>query len=343
MLAVPQFHAKVTLATNENFCTRVQHWKQTGNIVRSFKELALNHVLRINMSSHLHETAVTVQLSKNPNCNEDSLWPIMPVFHDKRQRDNVFTTCVQKALFGTITPAEIVSFVELNKALGASIITIFFSQRLKNPSKTYKAVEPYVKSGLVEVLSWTLKHEWTGIFDLGMAASATECVYRNIHRSKYMALHDIDEYLIPTKHLDWSGMISELRTGHNLTKYASLSFSNSIFQEKIKKSRQNNCESPIYFKRFWRDAHPSKGHPKVMVDLDTTITAYCHDIKTWKDGVSKKFDVPPHIGLLFHYRKYLGHRVKKVKKWIKDTRVSKWHSVVYPSIMKQVPICKDSN
>lgn len=330
MKQVPLVHAKVTMSSKETFCAPVHHWKQTGEVQHNWHEVVLNHVLRITLSEQFHKGEPdSIQLSKESNCN--TLFPIMPVFYDKRKRNNTFVACLQKALFSKVSPSDLVNFVELNRELGASIITIFFSKSLREVDKMYKSVLPYIESGLVEVIGWTLKK---GIHEFGMSASATECVYRNINRARYMSLCDVDEFLIPFKHLKWSSMIDELRTKFDLNKYASLQFGNALISETVEPGPKTKCKVPSYFTRLWRNASPETLHPKVMVDLDTTISAYCHDIKSWKDGINKEFKVPFEDGALFHYRKFLGHRSKSVKKWIHDTTVKRYISHIIPSIEK---------
>ena len=105
--------------------------------------------------------------------------------------------CIQEGICGV--PAEtLISFVELNKALGASFITILWIQTIEE--SVYNAMIPYIKSGLVEMLDWKVT---TPIRNYGTHAAYNECVYRNIHRAEYVALHDIDEVFIPHKHDDW--------------------------------------------------------------------------------------------------------------------------------------------
>ena len=323
--------------SGQSSCTMVEHWKQTGNVVKSpWYEVTLNHVYRIK----LNERPESIQLSKDSQCNK--LLPLMPVFKPKEVKNKyTFTTCIQKALYDDIEPAEVVNFIELNRALGSSMITIYFHRNLKAKDAIYKSIKTYINTGYVEVLGWSLADGWLGqIFDVALSASATECVYRHMSISEYMALHDVDEFLIPMKHEDWFGMLKELKTKYNLSKYASLSFANSLFQEKEEAGPKMECAVPIYFKRYLRDDDPKRSHPKVMVNLNITITAYCHDIKTWKDGAEKELLIPFEIGLLFHYRKNLGHRVNIFKRSKHDTIVNKYMNTVIPALKKNSCITK---
>ena len=328
-----QLHAKVTLSSGKTFCSPVQHWKQNGDVVLNWHEVTLSHVLRIPLTDE-SQIPTSIQLSKETSCN--NLLPYMPVFHDTvATSKHMFTTCIQKALFDDIKPGEVVNFIELNRALGSSMITIYFHRNLREMDKVYKAIETYVKSGFVEVLGWTIAKHWDDqIFDTALSASATECVYRHSHRSKYMALHDLDEYLIPMKHQDWHEMLKELKTKFDLSQFASLSFANSLFQEKEEKGPEMDCAVPIYFKRYLRDNDPKRSHPKVMVNTNATITAYCHDIKTWKDGLKKELLIPFEIGILFHYRKALEGRISVAKEWKHDTIVNKYMTTVLAAVKK---------
>lgn len=69
------------------------------------------------------------------------------------------------------------------------------------PRHMYDILLPYINSGLVEVIDWSLKgpsipsdiYTW----DNGMSGVINECIYRNMNRVKYLGLHDIDEYIVP--------------------------------------------------------------------------------------------------------------------------------------------------
>ena len=332
---VPQLYARVVMFNGSQFCTQVKHWKQNGQIMRNWHEHIINHALRIDLKVSDGRPDY-LQITKDQHCKESTLSSTMPVFYDKRERKNVFATCLQKALFNDVTPESVVAFVELNKALGASYITMFLSNQLKRTEDIYKSMLPYIKEGVVEVIDWRMKEN---IHEFGMAASATECIYRNIHRARFMSLHDIDEFLIPKKHPTWHGMIEDLKNFTDISKYASLQFGNAFFSEKTSSIlTASKCELqyiPIYFKRTQRNEYPEVVHPKVMVDLDTTITAYCHDIKNWYDGVNKELRVPKEIGMSFHYRNVLGHRVHSVKKWVQDDVMKRYIDTIMPKIERK--------
>lgn len=289
--------------SSQPLCLEVKKWRQVGWVREKIKppETYVTYLLRIS-----HPTLTTVpkyiSLSYDRNCEKSTLLPKMPVFFDKRPRDNIFAVCTQKGLFGHVTPNGIIDWIEMNRALGAAIITIQIQyDQLGDQIK--EVLVPYIKSGFVELIDWKIT---VTTRDYGMSASANECIYRNINRAMFVTIQDTDELLVPQKHSTWPELIAHLKTIINIEEYASFSFRNTHWYDSgdplLTESPCPGRDIPRYFNWTLRTSSPTYASPKVMANLDSTIAAFCHCIWRWKYGVRKEFPISPALGLSHHYR-----------------------------------------
>ena len=93
-------------------------------------------------------------------------------------------------------PQILIDWIELNLVLGAKIITIYFQYV---PEIFYEIMKPYINEGLVEILDWNLKplvFSGTDRYE-GQFSVINDCIYHYMYRVKYLALMDMDEFIIP--------------------------------------------------------------------------------------------------------------------------------------------------
>ena len=308
---MPTFFGKVVMSNGKTFCRKIEYWKKIAPRFtapyRHGPDTYYCNLLRIRLNL-MHEPPLYIAMSQNEFC--DDLLPPMPVFYDNRRKREKFAVCIQKGIFGI--PAEtLISFVELNKALGASFITIWI-QTIEE--SVYNAMIPYIESGLVEMLDWKVT---TPIRNYGTHAACNECVYRNIHRAEYVALHDIDEVFIPYKHDDWFGMLDDLGKITNIKNYAGFRFESLPWCDKgnsikvaskgisIKAAsilKHNGTFLPYYFKDTYRWENIDIHRPKMMLSMDRAFAGHNHIIPHYMWGVRECVHVPHSIGMSHHYR-----------------------------------------
>ena len=308
-------YAKIPLTTSKDNtktdstgfrCLKVKKWKQVGWVRENIlpPETYVAYLLRIKAPAILNVVPQYIQLSTNRDCsNENALLPRMPVFYDERPKRGVFAVCTQKGLFGQVTSDEVVNWVEINRAMGAAIITIQI-QRDELGDQIKRVLKPYLNEGFVELIDWKIT---VTTRDYGMSAGANECIYRNVNRAQFVTIHDIDELLVPQQHHNWPEMMNHLRSIINLNEYASISFRNTHWyysgNEKLLTGQFcGEVEMPRYFNWTLRTKHPTLASPKVMANLDNTIAAFCHTIWRWKRGTRKVYHISPSLGLSHHYR-----------------------------------------
>ena len=127
--------------------------------------------------------------------------PISP----KENREE-FAVCVPP-LHGNINPRKLVEFVEMTRLLGAQRIVFYDYQVSEDIAKI---LEYYQDKEYVEVIPWMYPHllerdSWYH----GQLIAIQDCLYRNMHSAEYLTFNDIDEYIVPHEHADWSQLVEQ--------------------------------------------------------------------------------------------------------------------------------------
>ncbi|XP_069468242.1 uncharacterized protein [Ambystoma mexicanum] len=164
-----------------------------------------------------------VSIHWGPEADSDQL----PVFEIKNRNPGPisanFTVCIS-TLFGNYNNIlQAVQSIEMYKLLGAQKVVIY-----KNncSAALEKILQYYSAEGTVEVVAWPI-HEhlsttnaWKYSKDpkdigyYGQLVTLNDCIYRNMYRSKYVILNDLDEIILPFKHVNWPSMMESLQKQH---------------------------------------------------------------------------------------------------------------------------------
>ncbi|XP_030391513.1 beta-1,4-galactosyltransferase galt-1-like [Gopherus evgoodei] len=173
----------------------------------------------------------------------------LPRFEIKNRDDKTlsveFTVCIS-TMFGNYNNVlQFIQSIEMYKILGAQKVVIY-----KNSCSQLmeKALEFYVAEGTVEIIPWPItsyfnvSSYWHFSMDTkdigyyGQITALNDCVYRNMYRSKFVLLNDIDEIILPIKHLNWKTMMSSLQEQNPGT--GIFLFENHIFPKTVYSSNE---------------------------------------------------------------------------------------------------------
>uniref|UniRef100_A0A3B3WPX6 Glycosyltransferase family 92 protein n=1 Tax=Poecilia mexicana TaxID=48701 RepID=A0A3B3WPX6_9TELE len=118
-----------------------------------------------------------------------------------------FTSCFSTMLIFTVqTVLQLVQTVEMLQLLGVNRIVIY---KTNCSNETQRVLDYYTDKGLVEVVPWSLSkylkvsrrakpdQDPGDIHYFGQIPALNDCLYRFMYRSKYVALHDPDELILP--------------------------------------------------------------------------------------------------------------------------------------------------
>lgn len=225
-------------------------------------------------------------------------------------KKHIITVCVKPLNFTEDISLHLLSWIEMNRLLGANQFYIYVSSV---NSRTLKVLEWYSKNGNIsEVI--VLKHR--GIPRTGNTAGVlsvwqrrkyelviyNDCLYRNIHTSEYVLPVDIDEIIIPKKFITWQQLLSDLFNGTRLTSnYASFSVRNTYYVDNFTMDNNNEISFLKDLKRS--DYSPEKKSGKSFVSTDNALVAFHHYAwKALRPGVSNVYFIPPILIQMNHYK-----------------------------------------
>ncbi|XP_040181118.1 beta-1,4-galactosyltransferase galt-1-like [Rana temporaria] len=135
-----------------------------------------------------------------------------------------FTVCLS-TLYGNYNNVlQVIQSIEMYKILGASRVTIYNTNCSRDVEKVLRH---YVDEGTLEVVPWPIdRHLRTSkkwhyseglaaeIGYFGQTATLNDCLYRNMYKSRFVLLNDIDEILLPVKDWDWPSLMEDLQNKH---------------------------------------------------------------------------------------------------------------------------------
>ncbi|KAK3096068.1 hypothetical protein FSP39_022708 [Pinctada imbricata] len=137
----------------------------------------------------------------------------------QKMRINV---CVSP-IFGNVSYARLVEFIELSRLMGADHFT-FYSYDV--PKKLTEVLQYYTRLDIVTVLPWTLPIPPGLIWYNGQVVSINDCLYRSMPFFSHVAFIDLDEMIVPQNSIfSWK----EILTASNDDRFAGYSFVSAPF------------------------------------------------------------------------------------------------------------------
>ncbi|XP_068127908.1 uncharacterized protein [Hyperolius riggenbachi] len=148
-----------------------------------------------------------------------------------------FTVCISSIYGGYNNVLQMVQSIEMYKILGVSRVTIYNTSCSQNIDKVLRH---YIHEGTLEVVSWPIdkylktSKAWrysegvtSQIGYFGQTSTLNDCLYRNMYKSKFVLLHDIDEIILPVQDEDWFSLMEHLQRLHPDTSV--FRFENHVF------------------------------------------------------------------------------------------------------------------
>uniref|UniRef100_A0ABM5F7A6 Glycosyltransferase family 92 protein n=1 Tax=Pogona vitticeps TaxID=103695 RepID=A0ABM5F7A6_9SAUR len=157
---------------------------------------------------------VSVHSSSKGNIEELPQFEIRNRVHST-QFSAEFTVCLSVMVENHSNVLQFLQSMEMYKILGAQKVVIYMSSYNQSVEEFLKF---YVAEGTVEIIPWPITSYikfssfWSSSpqWHNGKTTVLNDCIYRNMYRSRYVVLNDIDEIILPTKHLNWKTMMNSL-------------------------------------------------------------------------------------------------------------------------------------
>lgn len=135
--------------------------------------------------------------------NRKSVDAALPVISDGR-----IGVCIPP-LFGRFTARILTDFIELTRILGADHLFFYIPQQL--PAEVSLVLKRFVRLGVVTTIPWSVPIVDTAIWYNGQLLAINDCLYRSMHAFKYVSFNDLDEFVVPHRHSNWTEMLDALR------------------------------------------------------------------------------------------------------------------------------------
>ncbi|KAL4660780.1 glycosyltransferase family 92 protein F13G3.3-like [Arapaima gigas] len=166
-------------------------------------------------------TAITVV--NTPYLSDISSRSFLPIRNQKKVENDFpynFTVCISN-LFGDYNNVlQFVQTIEIYKILGVQKVYIY---NTSCGPDLERVLQYYKEEGILEVAPWPIDHflnpskgwnfqEHKGdIHYYGQLTTLNDCIYRNMYRSRYVLLNDIDEIIVPYQHATLGLLMEDLQ------------------------------------------------------------------------------------------------------------------------------------
>ena len=281
-----------------------------------------------------------ISFSHDPQASFSNGTLIVENIHNRKQSLK-YVVCIHGPLQRYKDYIRLVEHVEVHKIFGADFYSIYniTASPVLNPYIKY-----YKGRGQMEVHQWHIPPIPT--HDGGQLALINDCLYRYMYRTKYIAMMDMDEFIVPTEHLTWNDMFNISQCGNhaeaifrhtffNVTDsddkaYMSLkSFMSGSMGNKTKltnDSGENSNLVTLHKTNRQREADGCFIRSKVIIKPELIKLATVHYV----DKPREHCCVETHLGLLHHYRGWLPPNVLMNK--TRDRRMHKFADKILYSV-----------
>uniref|UniRef100_A0A667X3W7 Glycosyltransferase family 92 protein n=1 Tax=Myripristis murdjan TaxID=586833 RepID=A0A667X3W7_9TELE len=126
-----------------------------------------------------------------------------------------FTVCIS-TMFDFTNVLQLVQSMEMLQLLGVSRVVIY---KTSCDADTQRLLDYYTDKGFTEVIPWSMSDHlsvsqgWKPEIDpgdlhyYGQLPALNDCVYRYMYQSRYVALHDVDELILPQSVDRWNDLM----------------------------------------------------------------------------------------------------------------------------------------
>lgn len=175
-----------------------------------------------------HVTLLTEPHSQDPSKALNYTW--LPLknrnnhLSDKEKLKFNFTVCIS-SLFGEYDNVlQFAQTLEMYRLLGVDRVVIYNTSCSQNFNRL---LQVYSEEGFLEVVPWPIgnylnpSHGWLfsksggDLHYYGQMTTLNECIYRNMDRSRYVLLNDMDEIIMPYQHNNLMSLMDALKKKYN--------------------------------------------------------------------------------------------------------------------------------
>ena len=305
---LPDVYAKVVYSNGVEKCLSqkaVWEVRSKSKYTQNQPHLGYGYVLTIEGLPFPFERPNCLFLSTDEYCLRPSSY--INVYWNRPRTKLDFAICLHQPLFKISDHQHVAAWIEMNRSLGAQLITLYYQEN--NTDQVISTIQKYVNEGFVIAISWHQNITTENDRNYGQQILDMDCLYRNMHVTKYLAFHDLDELLVPHQSVTWHGLVKQL----DRPKRSCFQFCMSYFHDvntvvpmdtnQSGRGCSNVTDIPVMFKRTQRTADISCElfRWKNICKPEAVHIVKIHLAET-VNGYDQPTIVPPSIGIIHHYR-----------------------------------------
>ncbi|KAJ6652645.1 hypothetical protein lerEdw1_011240 [Lerista edwardsae] len=261
-----------------------------------------------------------------------------------------FTLCISTMFGGYNNVLQFIQSLEMYKLLGVQKVVIY---KTSCGPLMENVLEFYVAEGMVEIVPWPItaflnvSTEWrfkengTQIGYYGQIPALNDCVYRNMYKSRYVLLNDIDEIILPVQYPDWKALMRRLQEQNpqaGVFLFESHVFPNNVFASDDVPSwgavpgvdiLQHVLREP--------DRKEVLNPRKMIVNPRKVVQTSVHSVL---EALGESVDVPMEVAMVYHcrtpFQPYLGKG-----SLIRDTTLWRYNSSLVHAVsqvLRKIPL-----
>ena len=245
--------------------------------------------------------------------------------HNTRPERPQYThvVCIHGALRNYSHHQRFVEHVEVNRMFGADHYVLY---NHTGSQALLPYIDYYMAQGYMEVHAWHYPRSLLQGHYYGQIALINDCVYRFMYRTQYLALIDLDEFIVPRSHDSWDEMLNA--SGCDLT--AAMVFRQVAFKmerDHYKGQLTSQNSSPVTSRRSRREVQPLPclERSKMILQPQHTHLANIHSL--FKS--SEYCCVAPQVGLLHHYR---DEATRSTARLITDHSMQRYNAAITSAV-----------
>ena len=232
---------------------------------------------------------------------------ILPVASHVIKPMRKFTVCVAP-YHGQVPKRHILTeWIEFNRILGVEFF-VFYTYRIKVADLTI--LQYYVNQGLAEIHPWKPLPKRRMHFYFAQMAAINDCVMRHRTNTEFIAIFDLDEFIIPRQDTDktWADVFRRLPEASSYifrTIFFPIRWKLVGKQKTLVNDLNNTTQSDFLTLRKLtavRKIFPSKIRSKTIVNPRNIGIAGVHYVLSHTKGDG--FTVDPDIALVHHYTRW---------------------------------------
>ena len=275
---------------------------------------------------------VSVAVSDNPSCTGASAEiPVLNRQLPEKINTKRFGVCVESPIYGNVSLQQIVEFIEMHRTMGVEIVNLYVMEM--EDSLWQFLQEHYVKRGLLRLFRWKKVERWVPLHYFMQSLLFHDCLYRNMHRVKYMAVQDLDELILPMKHNSWGELLDFIGDQDKkfIYRFGNCFYINSTSDLHPEHKPCDGVQIPKYFHWTRRlnclcNDKNREYRLKYIMQTELIIDMYVHWICDSTKG--EDYYVPHSLAALAHYRNTVPAPCKTATEFTNDISALKHQSAV---------------